>query len=124
MTAPSAARQAIELRGKATQGEWVYETDHEGSSMGWISQCRDDLPLEQIAEVLGDSAQQAMNAEYLVHAANTYPAVAEALIELRAVAQRVIDEAHQIHDSNPAPQKYRAPYASLVDLIAILKEPT
>lgn len=82
MTPLSAARQAIELRKKATQGEWHAAThdeaggalvlcDTEGGSLAGFDPCGPWVTEEQAFADL----------EFTAHAANTYAAVAEALIE-------------------------------------------
>lgn len=60
MTHPSI--EAIERRlGAATPGPWTYEEDEEGDSMGWVVHGEFASPL---FKVCGDSAQQAINAEF------------------------------------------------------------
>ena len=39
---------------------------------------------------------------------------------LRKAAQKVVDETDSIHDSEPAPTKYRAPYGAITELRAAL----
>jgi hypothetical protein len=43
-----------------------------------------------------------------------------AFAELQAAAQRVVDETDRIHDSEPWPVKYRAPYGAIVELRQLL----
>lgn len=40
--------------------------------------------------------------------------------ELQAAAQRVVDETDRIHDNDPWPIKYRAPYAAITELRSLL----
>ncbi|MFZ5783955.1 MAG: hypothetical protein ACOY4R_27470 [Pseudomonadota bacterium] len=40
--------------------------------------------------------------------------------ELQAAAQRVVDETDHIHDSDPWPIKYRAPYEAITGLRVLL----
>ena len=43
------------------------------------------------------------------------------LMALRKAAQKVVDETDAIHDSEPSPTKYRAPYGAITELRAALR---
>ncbi len=43
-----------------------------------------------------------------------------AFTELRAAAQHVVDETDRIHDGDPWPIKYRAPYGAITALRRVL----
>lgn len=49
-----------------------------------------------------------------------YAQLMAAFAELQAAAQRVVDETDRIHDSEPWPVKYRAPYGAIVELRQLL----
>ena len=44
------------------------------------------------------------------------------LHKIEQAAQAVLDEADRIHDNDPYPIKYRAPYGALAQLRAVLSE--
>ena len=43
------------------------------------------------------------------------------LAELQAAAVEMLEEAYRIHETEPPPLKYRAPYRGLVKLIKVLQ---
>lgn len=45
-----------------------------------------------------------------------YQRLLKAFGELQAAAQKVIEETDRIHDNEPWPVKYRAPYGAIVEL--------
>ncbi len=45
---------------------------------------------------------------------------AAALAELQTAALKVVEETDRIHDNEPWPTKYRAPYGAIVELRALL----
>lgn len=49
-----------------------------------------------------------------------YAKLMSAFAELQAAAQKVVDETDRIHDSEPWPVKYRAPYGAIVELRQLL----
>jgi hypothetical protein len=49
-----------------------------------------------------------------------YDRLLQAFTELQAAAQKVVDETDRIHDSDPWPVKYRAPYGAIVELRQLL----
>ena len=49
-----------------------------------------------------------------------YARLMSAFAELQAAAQKVVDETDRIHDSEPWPTKYRAPYGAIVELRQLL----
>lgn len=49
-----------------------------------------------------------------------YDRLLTAYADLNAAAQKVIDETNRIHDNDPWPIKYRAPYGAIVDLENLL----
>lgn len=49
-----------------------------------------------------------------------YTRLMSAFAELQAAAQKVVDETDRIHDSEPWPVKYRAPYGAIVELRQLL----
>jgi hypothetical protein len=49
-----------------------------------------------------------------------YARLLAAFSELQAAAQKVVDETDRIHDSEPWPRKYRAPYGAIVELRELL----
>ena len=49
-----------------------------------------------------------------------YDRLLKAFGELQAAAQKVIDETDRIHDNEPWPVKYRAPYGAIVELRKLL----
>jgi len=42
------------------------------------------------------------------------------LAELSAAASKVVEETDRIHDTSPAPQKYRAAFGAITELRAVL----
>jgi hypothetical protein len=67
---PDGLEELRRLSVGVTPGEWIYEPDQEGSSMGWISAPRHGLPEIELFDVNGDSAEQAINAEFAAAAVN------------------------------------------------------
>lgn len=49
-----------------------------------------------------------------------YDRLMSAFTELQAAAQKVVDETDRIHDREPWPTKYRAPYGAIVELRQLL----
>jgi hypothetical protein len=49
-----------------------------------------------------------------------YAKLMSAFAELQAAAQKVVDETDRIHNSEPWPVKYRAPYGAIVELRQLL----
>jgi hypothetical protein len=49
-----------------------------------------------------------------------YDRLLVAFSELQTAAQKVVDEANHIHDTEPYPLKYRAPYGALAELMTLL----
>lgn len=49
-----------------------------------------------------------------------YMLLLTAFSELQAAAQKVADETDRIHDNEPWPVKYRAPYGAIVELRQLL----
>lgn len=49
-----------------------------------------------------------------------YARLMSAFAELQSAAQKVVDETDRIHDSEPWPVKYRAPYGAIVELRQLL----
>jgi hypothetical protein len=75
------------LLAAATPGPWSYETDDEGSSMGWICAPNEKYPGfsgEELFDVRGDSAQQFINAALIVAAINALPGLLARIRELEA----------------------------------------
>jgi hypothetical protein len=51
-----------------------------------------------------------------------YAALLKAFAELQSAAQKVVDETDRIHDNDPWPTKYRAPYGAIVELRQLLSK--
>ncbi len=49
---------------------------------------------------------------------------ADALAALQTAALKVVNETDRIHDNEPWPTKYRAPYGAIVELRALLTKQT
>lgn len=49
-----------------------------------------------------------------------YDHLTRAFAELAAAAQKVVDETDRIHDGDPWPLKYRAPYGAIAELRTLL----
>ena len=49
-----------------------------------------------------------------------YDRLLRAFDDLQAAAQKVVDETDRIHDLEPWPIKYRAPYGAIVELRTLL----
>lgn len=49
-----------------------------------------------------------------------YDRLLKAFGELQAAAQKVVDETDRIHDNEPWPVKYRAPYGAIAELRQLL----
>jgi hypothetical protein len=86
------ARELIELRARATQGEWRAETKVSGPQMNGDHQLQIQLRLNN--SLIYSRAARAISApnhdhEFLAHAANHAAEVAQALIEAQAENARL-----------------------------------
>lgn len=91
MTPIEAARQAIELREKATPGEWKDATS-EGRAFvlsNGVRHVNASGGFHDVAYLCTSNGCDENDAAFIAHAANTYAAVAEALIEARTALAKI-----------------------------------
>jgi hypothetical protein len=71
--------------------------------------------IERLTRELSDAKLLAQNDEL-----RRYDRLLEAFTELQTATQKVVDETDRIHDNDPWPIKYRAPYGAIVELRQLL----